>query len=191
MSQRDFSAQELEAAFTRFEYTAFRLETRESYAGTSYDSSLFARWLTGQLPELDPDLPWKRKVRTATAEGRKFARVRIVSEPWSDYTRYALWHALENIAAGEDIRYLSRQRAEAAGLPAAPGEHDYWLFDSRLLVAMHYDDATDGLRRFEILDDPAVIVRHNYWRDAAWHHALPRDEYVRQVGEPVEPPTGS
>jgi hypothetical protein len=191
MSWHALTAQELDGAFTGFEYTAFRLETRESYAGTSYDSSLFALWLKGQLPELDPDLPWKRQVRTATAEGRQFARVRIVSEPWSDYTRYALWHSLENIAAGEDIRYLSRQRAEAAGLPAAPGEHDYWLFDSRLLVVMHYDDATDALRRSEILDDPAVIVRHNYWRDAAWHHALPRDEYVQQVGEPVRPITRS
>jgi len=185
------TGQELGEAFTRFEYTAFRLETRESYAGTSYDSPLFARWLDGHLPELDPDMPWKRMVRAATAEGRQFARVRIVSEPWSDYTRYALWQSLQNIAAGEDIRYLSRQQAEAVGLPPALREHDYWLFDSRLLVVMHYDDATDGLRHCEILDDPAVIVQHNYWRDAAWHYALPRDEYVRRVGEPVKPITGS
>jgi hypothetical protein len=190
MSRHDLTAQELGGAFAGFEYTAFRLERRESYAGTGYDRPLFARWLKGQLPELDPDVPWKRMVRAATAEGRQFARVRIVSEPWSDYTRYALWQSLQNIAAGEDIRYLSRQRAEAVGLPARLSEHDYWLFDSSLLVVMHYDGATDALRRCEILDDPAVIVRHNYWRDAAWHHALPRDEYVRQAGEPVKLITG-
>ena len=187
MSPLEFAAQELDRAVTSFEYTAFRLERRESYAGTSYDRPLFVGWLRGQLPELDPDVPWKRMVRAATAEGRQFARVRIVSEPWSDYTRYALWQSEQNIAAGEDIRYLSRQRAEAVGLPARLSEHDYWLFDSSLLVVMHYDDATDDLRRCEIVDDPAVIVRHNYWRDAAWHHALPRDEYVRQAGEPVKP----
>jgi hypothetical protein len=191
MSRRDFTAQELAGAFARFEYTAFRLEGRESYAGTSYDSPLFAHWLEGRLPDLDPDGPWKRLVRAAIAEGRQFARVRIVSEPWSDYTRYALWQCQQNIAAGEDIRYLSQQQAKAVGLPAGLWEHDYWLFDSSLLVVMLYDDATDDLRRCEILDDPAVIVRHNYWRDAAWHHALPRDEYVRQVGEPVKPITGS
>jgi hypothetical protein len=190
MPRHDLTAQELHGAFTRFEHTAFRLERRESYAGTRYDSPLFARWLTGQLPELDPDIPWKRQVRAATAEGRQFARVRIVSEPWSDYTRYALWQSLQNIAAGEDIRYLARHRAEAVGLPAALWEYDYWLFDSRLLLVMHYD-ATDDLCRSEIQDDPAVVVQHNYWRDAAWHHALPRDEYVRQVGEPVKPMTGS
>jgi hypothetical protein len=191
VSRRNFTAQELDRAFTRFEYTAFRLERRESYAGTSYDSSRFARWQQGLLPELDPDVPWKQRVRSATAEGRRFARVRIVSEPWSDYTRYALWQARQNIAAGEDIRYLSRQRAEETCLPAELWEHDYWLFDSSLLVVMHYDDATDGLLRCELLDDPAVIVQHNYWRDAAWRHALPRDDYVRLVGGPVKPISGS
>jgi hypothetical protein len=187
MSRDDLSAQDLDEAFASFEYTAFRLERRESYAGTSYDRPLFTRWLEGHLPELDPDVPWKRRVRAATAEGRRFARVRIVSEPWSDYTRYALWQAAQNVAAGEDIRYLSRQRAEAVGLPGELSEHDYWLFDSSLLVVMHYDDTTDDLRRCEILDEPAAVVRHNFFRDAAWHYALPRDDYVRQVGEPVKP----
>jgi hypothetical protein len=187
MSGRDFTPQELAGALTKFAYTAFRLERRESYAGTSYDSSRFARWLEGHLPELDPDVPWKRRVRAATAEGRQFSRVRIVSEPWSDYTRYALWQSQQNIAAGEDIRYLCRQRAETVGLPAELWKHDYWLFDSSLVVVMHYDDATDDMDRCEFVDDPAAVVRHNYWRDAAWHHALPRDEYVQQVGESVKP----
>ena len=40
----------------------------------------------------------------------------------------------------------------------------------------------------EVVDDPAAIIQHNYWRDAA-HYALARDEYVRQFGEPVEPPS--
>jgi Family of unknown function (DUF6879) len=111
----------------------------------------------------------------------------VVSEPWSDYSRYALWECLENIEAGEDIRYLSRQRAEVIGLPAKLPGYDYWLFDSRLLIRMHFDDATNDTLRDEIVDDPATIVQHNYWRDAAWHHALPRDEYVREAGEPVEP----
>ncbi len=111
-----------------------------------------------------------------------------LSEPWSDYSRYALWECLDNLAAGEDIRYVSRERAMAVGLPVALPGYDYWLFDSRRLVRLHYDEA-DDLLHSEVMDDPAAIVQHNYWRNAAWHYALPRDEYVQQVGEPVEPPS--
>ena len=30
----------------------------------------------------------------------------------------------------------------------------------------------------EVVEEPAVIVQHNYWRDVARHHAITRDEFV-------------
>ncbi|MGH9929068.1 MAG: DUF6879 family protein, partial [Pyrinomonadaceae bacterium] len=38
--------------------------------------------------------------------------------------------------------------------------HDYWLFDSKKLVRMHFDDA-NGFLGGEVIEDPAVIVLHN------------------------------
>jgi hypothetical protein len=64
--------------------------------------------------------------------------------------------------AGEDIRYVTGDEAENAGLP----NHDYWLFDSRKLVRMHFDHG-DCFLGGEVIEDLAVIVAHNYWRDAA------------------------
>jgi hypothetical protein len=75
---------------------------------------------------------WLAMVRDAADEGRRFARVRVVSLPLSDYNRWSYVIAQHNIAAGEDIRYLERGEAEAVGLPG----HDYWLFDSRQLLQM-------------------------------------------------------
>jgi hypothetical protein len=49
--------------------------------------------------------PWLRMVREATAEGRRFARVRVAELPMSGWTRYSYTLARHNIAAGEDIRY--------------------------------------------------------------------------------------
>jgi hypothetical protein len=127
----------------------------------------------------DPDVSyhenWMTMVREATAEGRLFSRVRVVSLPLSDYARFNMWVSGYTRAAGDDIRYLARDRAEAAGLP----EHDFWLFDSAKLVRMHFDDS-DRFTRAEVIEDPASIVEHNYWRDAARHHALSPDEFVRQ-----------
>lgn len=117
---------------------------------------------------------WEEMVREATAAGRRFARVRVVTLPLTDYSRFGVWAALRTVGAGEDIRYLQRTMAE--GLP----DHDYWLFDSKLLLRMHFDPDDGRFVRGEIIEDPYEIVRHNYWRDAAWHHAVPRDDFASQ-----------
>lgn len=114
-------------------------------------------------------------LREATAEGRQFARVRVVTLPLTDYSRFGVWCSQFTSGAGEDIRYLARDRAEAAGLPS----HDYWLFDSRLLVRMHFDNHGTFLGG-EIIENAAEIVQHNYWRDAAWHHAVRRDSFATE-----------
>jgi hypothetical protein len=102
--------------------------------------------------------------------GRRFARVRV-SMPLTDYSCFGVWCAQFTNGAGEDIRYLTRGQAQAEGLPA----HDYWLFDSRTLVQLHFDDE-DHFLGGELIEASAVTVQHNYWRDAAWHKAAYRDD---------------
>jgi hypothetical protein len=116
---------------------------------------------------------WLTMIREATAEGRRFTRVRVVSMPLTDYSRFGVLCSQHTNAAGEDIRYLTRH--DATDLP----DYDYWLFDSRLLVRMHFDDDENFLGG-ELIEDPAVIVQHNYWRDAAWHRAVRRDDFATQ-----------
>jgi hypothetical protein len=130
-------------------------------AGEPVDLGWFQNWLT--------------IIREATAVGKHFRRVRVVSLPLTDYSRFGVFCAQFTNEAGEDIRYLERDRADAEGLP----NHDYWLFDSRKLVRMHFDDEENFLGS-EIIEDPAVIVEHNYWRDAAWHHAVRRDDFAAE-----------
>jgi hypothetical protein len=84
--------------------------------------------------ELGRRTTWLRMVREATRAGRRFTRVRVVSVPLTDYSRFAVFCSGQANAAGEDIRYL--QRDEAESLP----DRDYWLFDSHKLVRMHFDD---------------------------------------------------
>jgi hypothetical protein len=116
---------------------------------------------------------WLGMVCEATAEGRRFMRVRVVDTPLSDYNRFSLALSAHNLGAGEDIRYLERDQAEAVGLP----DHDYWLFDSSKLMTMLFDD-DDRFIGGEVNDESAEIVRANYWRDAAWHYAVRRDAWA-------------
>jgi hypothetical protein len=118
---------------------------------------------------------WLDMLREAATAGRCFARVRLVSLPLTDYSRFGVWCARFTGAAGEDIRYLVRDMAQAAGLP----DQDYWLFDSRKLVRMHFDEG-DRFLGGELVEDPGEIVQANYWRDAAWHKAVRRDDFADQ-----------
>jgi len=132
----------------------------------------FRKFLAGE-PDVSYHENWLNMVREATAEGRLFSRVRVVSFPLTDYIRFTMWVAGYTRKAGDDIRYLTRDQAAVARLPA----HDFWLFDSRKLVMMNFDEDARFVGA-EVIEDPSAIVEHNYWRDAARHHALTPDEFV-------------
>jgi hypothetical protein len=127
----------------------------------------------GQPATALPDRPWTMNVKKTTSAGLLWARVRVVSVPLTRYSQFGLWACQKNIEAGDDIRYVARSDAEQLDLP----RHDYWLFDSHKLALMHYND-DDQFLGFELVDDPAMIVQHNYWRDVARHYASRRDDFA-------------
>lgn len=168
---RQLTDPEFRRLFTTFEYTAFRLEMRDRY-NVPYEIEPLRKFLAGEPDHERRTRPWLKMIREVTADGKRFERVRVVTLPLTDYSRFLYVGAEFNNSAGEDIRYLDRDRAK--GLP----NHDYWLFDSRKLVKMHFDDADDGFLGAEIVDDTAEIVQHNYWRDLAWHRAVRREDFA-------------
>jgi hypothetical protein len=134
------------------------------------------QWLQGETPDIGWFDSWLDGVRGRAAEGRFFRRVRVVSVPMTDNARYSLWLSQFNNQAGEDIRYLDREDADRLELP----DFDYWLFDSRRVAKMYFDEDDDRFIGFEIIEDPAVVVELNYQRDAAWHHATTRDDFAEK-----------
>lgn len=140
-----------------------------------YENESLQKFLVGEPDELAWMQGWRTMIREATSEGRNFSRVRVVSMPLTDYSRFGVWCAQFTNDAGEDIRYLTRDHAQNERLP----NHDYWLFDSRKLVKMHFDEG-DSFLGGELIEDPPAIVEHNYWRDAARHHAVRRDDFANE-----------
>ena len=61
-------------------------------------------------------------------------RVRVVPEPLTPYLRYEVRGNRGNAEGGEDIRYLLQARAYELDLP----DHDFWVFDSEILVLMRF-----------------------------------------------------
>ena len=116
---------------------------------------------------------WLSMIRAAIAGGRRFSRVRVVSVPLTDYSRFGVFCSQYTNAAGEEIRYLPRYQAKDLDLPG----YDFWLIDSTRVGILRFSD-DDALLGAEIHDDPVLVVRHCYYRDVAWHHAIPYAEYA-------------
>ncbi|GAA4182578.1 hypothetical protein GCM10022252_08690 [Streptosporangium oxazolinicum] len=164
-----------------FEHTAFRLEVRDRYNEPSEAEVLHRFLSSGQLDDSYMS-DWVEELGPRLAGGQRMDRVRVVSEPHSDYTRFGLALATYNTAAGEDIRYLPRHQAAGLDLP----EHDFWLIDSTTLLILTFDD-DDVLLGADLIDDPAVVVKHCYYRDVARRHAFPWIEYKTRVDLPESP----
>lgn len=175
------TGEDFEQLFATFEHTAFRLEVRERYNGIDYEVEPLRQFLAGQPVDLAFAQAWFDLMRSHRAAGRRIERVRVVSRPHSDYTRYALWLCQYNTEAGEDIRYLDR--AHAGGLP----NEDYWLLDSSRLYVLRFDDDDNLLGAEQIEDAASVVVQHCFWRDAAWHYAIPYPQYFEATGAVERP----
>src|SRR2546423_10239553 len=106
------------------------------------------------------------------ADGRHIRRPRIVSEPLSEYQRWShsIAHAL--VDAGEDIRWVPRPRVSTIGIPG----NDYYIFDDRLAVFLHYSG--DGLAIDRTTSsDSAVVALCRAAFEAVWGVSIPHRDY--------------
>ena len=147
----------LQAQFETFSYSAFRLETLQTYQYTAKDDQ------------------WVALLKANHRWGKTHQRVHVITEPLSDAMQEELTEGYEpNVAAGEDIGIIA----------VAPGAWpddvpliDFWLFDSARLYVMHYGPGGEwaGASRVTI---PESIVKACQARDAALHRAVPWNAYI-------------
>ncbi|MER6089260.1 DUF6879 family protein [Streptomyces bluensis] len=161
--------------FETFEHSAWHLETRRGYASDREDPS-FAAFVERGAATWDYDSAWCTNIRRQTSRGKYVGRVRVVDNPPTTGQLFLLDYAKCNAATGEDVRNLWRADAARAHLPA----EDFWIFDSRLVAVLHFDDA-DTLLDVEVITEPVEVLRYCQVRDAAMHHAIPYDQFAAQL----------
>ena len=158
--------------FRTFRRRAFHLEVRDSYH-VPHEAGPFHRFLNGESDDLAWHQPWLGLVRAATDAGKDISRVRVVTVPHVDYTKWGLTVAEHNIAAGEDIRWLPRHLVDPESLTT----DDYWLFDDDRVVFTVVEP--DG--RFvggAVTTDPTIVSRCRKIRDRVWQVAVPHNRYL-------------
>ncbi|MFG2373716.1 DUF6879 family protein [Streptomyces sp. NPDC048504] len=167
---------EFDRLFTQFQHTAWRLETRRRYASDEVTDT-YTQFLRGESVDWEGrDPEWCAERREQTALGKRFERVRVVDNPPTPGQLYLLDNARRNSSVGEDIRQIWRPEAERLQLP----DEDFWLFDSRLVARLNFDDA-DDLVSVELITEPVEVNRYCQARDAATHYAVPYEEFAARL----------
>ncbi|RZU54388.1 hypothetical protein EV385_6339 [Krasilnikovia cinnamomea] len=164
-----------EAEFDRllraFERSADHLEMRDAY-GTAVELPHLAKWVAGEPDDLSWLGDWCKALRKHVAEGRTVRRARIVSEPLSEYQRWSHSIAQPMVDAGEDIRWIPRALVSPVALPG----NDFYLFDDRLVVFLHYAGSGLGTDRVTSTD-PADIGLCRSAFDGVWKLSTPHRDY--------------
>ncbi len=168
--------------FQIFKRRAFHLETQDSYALEEETESL-RKFVAGEPEEDDPAWyeRWNNLMCEATGSGKLVQRVRVVTEPHTDYTRWIFSTTDSNIAVGEDIRWLPRHLIDPNKLTT----DDWWLFDDDL-VAFTVFTPSGNLGGAAVTADPVIVEHCRSVRDRAWQLAIPHANYaISQPGSGI------
>jgi hypothetical protein len=150
-------------------HRALHLELRDLYA----DSGAYAAWKVGEPYDTGAaDSQWHGLVAPVVARGVDIRRLRVVSEPVSDYIRYEYEITpAANLAAGERVRWLPRRHASDLRFPG----NDFWLVDDRMLFNLFSGDG-DWIG-VELVTDTDVVKFCGSAFDAAWERGVDHEAY--------------
>ncbi|MGX1778576.1 DUF6879 family protein [Nocardia brasiliensis] len=157
---------------------AFHIEVEDDHTLSNEDEPI-RRWRAGLVP-LDPDgyppdwRRWADLCTATTARGVTMQRLRVVTEPHTEYIQFL--HAVtagHNIAHGEDVRWLPRHRTDTSELTA----DEWWLLDDSILAWTLFDRSGD-FSGLAVTRDPIEVGRAVLIRNALWPRAIRHDEYT-------------
>ena len=171
MTGRIIDRAEFERLVESFTASAWRLEIQGTYDEPEEREPL-RRFLAGEPPDHEWMTDWFEWVAELTSQGRRMGRVRVLTEPLTDYLRFELSFTGPAVDAGEDIRVLSESAARELALP----RDDFWLFDDRLVAVLRFGDT--GVDSVEVIDDPPVVARYRAIQRRAQGAAVPYREWA-------------
>lgn len=162
---------EFEQAIRRFDRESVHLEMRDSY-GTEVELPHMAAWAAGEHDDMAWMEPWCADVRSFVGEGKSLRRAHVVSEPLSDYQRWAYEVVGLSQEAGEEHRWVPRRLVSSIAFPG----NDFWMLDHRLVIFHHY--AGNGRNiDFTTSTDPRDVELCSAAFEAVWSIGVPHREY--------------
>lgn len=169
--RKSTAVEQLAALFPAVTRSSWRWECQGEY---QVDAAKLDQWRRGEpFQETEAGLEWHAFIRGLRDRGIPFERVRMLTEPLTEYLRWMLGVTYRNIAAGEDIRWLAEHQARELRMP----RYDFYLIDDERVAIMRFD-RDKALTGVEVIDDLDVVARHRAYRDAVWPLAVRHDDYL-------------
>ncbi|MGH8964115.1 MAG: DUF6879 family protein [Actinomycetes bacterium] len=150
--------------------SVLHLEARDTYDPTD---PAFVKWRQDGDTSYEWD-SWITLVGAAVDRGVRFRRLRIVSEPVSDYIRWEHAISYGNIKAGEELQWLPRHLAFDLPHPVA----DFFLWDQRLIAYNFTAGNGVDTGRMEYIADPRHIVPVVGMVEMLWERGIPHADYT-------------
>lgn len=170
------SRAEFERYFDSFTGSAWRLECQGTYHEPE-EREPMRRYLTGQCDDLSWFADWLDWVRDVRSSGRIVGRVRVLTDPLTDYLTFQLGSITRPaLAAGEDIRVLPADRFDDLDLP----REDFWIFDDAVVGVLHF--GAEGVDGVEVITSPPAVTRFIQRRRAAQAASLAFDQWSASAG---------
>ena len=128
-------------AFGAFQTYAFRLEWRQIY-DVEEERELFRSFLKDGAAKSCPHefVDGCKEIAQARADGKLYQRVRRVTVPLSDYTRFEILNGYRFcVEAGEQVRILENADSNSDFARSVGDISDFWLFDDKLCFELEYN----------------------------------------------------
>ncbi|OIV38769.1 hypothetical protein BIV57_03945 [Mangrovactinospora gilvigrisea] len=162
------------AKFRDFRTEAWRLETLPTYRVPDEEEEIREFLAGDRIDTRSYSSEYTDELRQLRAQGRRKGRVHIVTQPLSDYLRYEFMYYEAHALAGDEIRIM-----DVTDRPnPLDGVQDFWMFDRRDVVLMHYEPDGTQINREVYEGDPSRFVEYQRIALAA---SVPFEEYVKGV----------
>ncbi len=145
-----------------------KLELRDNY---DVDAETFAAWRAGRSVKETVSV-WGERAAARVAAGVVTRRVKVVSEPLSDYHRFILEASKPAIEAGEMMRWLPRRLVSTVSLPG----NDFFVLDDEIVI-FNVFGGDNQRTEIQFAQDAEVVKLCTGAFDLAWALAIPYDEY--------------
>jgi hypothetical protein len=154
-------------ALRSFTRSAWRLEARDEYASAGEVEAL-AAWRRGETPR---NQGWLDLLAEHISAGHQVGRVHAITLPPTEYIQFELATYPANVEAGESVAIADRARHPELDV-------DFWIFDDRRVVVLHYDDTG---RFIQALDGTHHLAHYRRLRDVAITAATPLADWTSTV----------